>query len=64
MEQLISMATFAERLGCSPATAYRIVAAGRIDWTDIGIGGRPRIRISERAFRKYVDGRTEQGRVA
>lgn len=64
MEQLLSVAQFAKRLHVSPATAYRIVAAGRIDWTDIGTGTRPRIRISERALRKYVDGRTEHGRAA
>ncbi len=63
-EQLLKVRDLMARLRVSRATAYRIVARGQIDWTDVATGGRPSIRISEDALRKYVSGRTERGSAA
>lgn len=60
----MTVTEFGRRLGVGRATAYRHVAAGQVDVTDIGTGRRPRLRISEKAYEKFVARRTEQGRVA
>ena len=61
---LMTVEQFGKRIGVGRATAYRHVAAGQVDVTDIGTGRRPRLRISEEAYEKFVAGRTEQGRAA
>lgn len=64
MEQLLTVQQFADRIGVHKRTAYRIVAARQVDWTDVSTTGRPSIRVSERALKRYVDSRTEQGSAA
>lgn len=61
---LMTVAEFGRRLGIGRATAYRVVAAGQVDTTDVAVKGRPRLRISETAYQRYVSRRTEQGRAA
>lgn len=61
--QLLTVSEFAKRLGVGRSTAYRIVAHGEVAVTDVG-HGRPRLRITEDAFKRYVAKRTEQGRRA
>lgn len=63
-EQLLTIPEFAKRLGVSRATAYRIVADGLVDRTDVGRGGKPKTRISERALAKYLANREIPGRRA
>lgn len=60
----MTVTEFGLRIGVGRATAYRHVAAGAVDVTDIGTGSRPRLRISEKAYEKFVARRTVQGRAA
>lgn len=63
-ERLMTVIQFGERIGVPRSTAYGIVAAGLIDWTNISTGKKPRIRISEAAFQRYVAARERKGRRA
>lgn len=50
-----SVAVLAKRLGVSPASAYRIVASGEIDLVDgRATGKKPRIRITEAAYERFL----------
>jgi excisionase family DNA binding protein len=62
--QLLTIPEFAARLGVSRATAYRIVADGLVDRTDVGRGSKPKTRISEAALARYIAKREKQGRRA
>lgn len=51
----MSVTEFGRRLGISPASAYRIVAAGEVDLVDgKATGKRPRIRITEAALERFL----------
>lgn len=63
-DQLLTIPQFAQRLGVSRATAYRIIADGLVDRTDVGRGRRPKTRISERAVAKYIAAHEIRGRRA
>ncbi len=63
MSALMTVAEFGRRLGVSRATAYRIVAAGYIDRTDVG-RGKANTRISEAAYTRYLAANTKRGRRA
>jgi excisionase family DNA binding protein len=63
-ERLLTIPQFAECIGVSRATAYRIVADGLIDRTDVGRGGKPKTRISESALARYVQRHQIAGRRA
>lgn len=52
---LMTVEQFAQRIGVSRATAYRIVGAGEVDRTPVGHGSKPKIRISERALERYIE---------
>lgn len=51
---LMTVREFGARIGVSRSSAYEIVAARRIDTTDVGTGRRPRLRISEDALKRYI----------
>lgn len=61
---LMTMTEFAARLCVSRATAYRIVAAGLVDITPVGLGPKPNIRISEAALERYIERNEKPGRRA
>jgi hypothetical protein len=62
-ERLMTVTEFGDRIGVPRATAYRIVAAGQIDCTNVSTGTqRPRIRISEAAYKRYIAAREIKGR--
>lgn len=61
---LMTVTEFGRRLGVSRATAYRKVAARQVATTDVAVKGKPRLRISEDALKRYIAGRTEQGSAA
>lgn len=61
----MSVTEFGKRLGISPASAYRIVAAGEVTLTDAkATGKRPRIRITEAAFEQFLKRRQMRGSAA
>lgn len=61
----MSVTEFGRRLGISRASAYRIVASGEIDLLDgKAFGRRPRVRISEAAFEKFLRRRQIHGTAA
>jgi excisionase family DNA binding protein len=64
MAQLLTIPQFADRIGVSPRTAYRIVADGLVDRTDVGRGSKPKTRISEAALERYLKRREVRGRHA
>lgn len=57
---LMTVTEFGQRIGVKRATAYRIVAARQVDTTDVAVRGRPRLRISEEALKRYVARREER----
>jgi len=61
--QLLTVPQFAARLGVSRRTAYRIIAAGLIDRSDVG-RGKPKTRISEAALDRYLKRCEKKGRHA
>lgn len=64
-ERYMSVKDFAVRIDVPRSTAYRIIAAGLIDVTNVSAGTRrPRLRISEAAFERYVAAREIKGRRA
>jgi len=54
-EQLFEIAEIAARMRVSPRTVYRHIAAGRLIPTNVASRGRPRLRISETNYRRFVD---------
>ena len=50
----MTVAQFGKRIGVGRATAYRLVAAGRVAVVNVGTGRRPRLRVSEEAFQEFV----------
>jgi excisionase family DNA binding protein len=60
----MTVAEFGERLGISRRSAYRVVAAGLVDLTDVGTRARPRLRITEQALERYLERRRIPGRKA
>lgn len=63
-DKLMTVAEFGARLGVSRAAAYRLVAAGRITTVDVSCGGRPKLRVTEAAFERYLAANTIPGRAA
>lgn len=55
MSAAMSVPDFGRRIGVSRASAYRIVAAGLVELTNVGTGARPRVRITEAALDAYLD---------
>lgn len=62
--QLMTITEFGKRIGVSQATAYRIVAAGLVDITPVGLGPKPNVRISEAALERYIERNEIPGRRA
>lgn len=62
MKNLMTVEQFGKRIGVGRATAYRFVAAREIDTTDIALKGRPRLRITEDALKRFIARR--EGRAA
>lgn len=61
----MSVTEFGRRLGISRASAYRIVASGEIALTDAkATGKRPRTRISEAAYQRFLAKRQMKGMAA
>lgn len=59
----MSVAEFARRLSVSRASAYRIVASGDIQLTDgRATGKKPRVRITEDAYARFLAKREMGGR--
>lgn len=56
-ERLYTVPEWAALIGVSRTTAYAIIGAGQVERVDVGLGSRPRVRISESAHRAYVAGR-------
>lgn len=54
MSAAMSVQDFGRRIGVSRASAYRIVAAGLVELTNVGTGDRPRVRITEAALDTYL----------
>lgn len=56
---------FGERLGISRTSAYRLVAAGAVDVVDIApTSAKPRLRIIEAAYQRFLSKREIKGRAA
>jgi hypothetical protein len=53
-DRLWSVEEWGQVLGVSRAQAYRLVAAGHVEPTDVGASGRPRLRISRTAHEAYL----------
>jgi hypothetical protein len=53
-ETAMSVVEFGRRLGISRASAYRIVAAGEVELTNVGTGRTPRIAITESALDEFL----------
>lgn len=51
----MSVQDFGRRIKVSRASAYRIVAAGLVELTNVGTGDRPRLRITEAALSAYLE---------
>jgi len=62
--RLLTVAEFGRAIGVGRATAYRLIAARQVATTDVSVKGRPRLRISEAAMKRFIDRRTEQGSAA
>lgn len=61
----MSVREFAKRLDVSPATAYRLVAAGAVNVTNVDASGKkPRLRITEAALERFLAKREIKGRAA
>ncbi len=52
---LLSVKAAALRLDASPMTVYRLVYAGRLIPHYIGLGSKPRVRISEPDLDAYIE---------
>jgi hypothetical protein len=55
---------FGQRIDVPRSTAYDIVKAGHVDVVNIGSKRRPRLRISEAAYQRYIRSREHKGRRA
>jgi excisionase family DNA binding protein len=61
----MSIPEFAARLGVHRATAYRLIAAGAVTVTDVSASGKkPRLRITEAAYERFLSKREIKGRAA
>lgn len=61
----MSVSEFGRRIGVSPATAYRLVAAGAVSVTNVDASGsRPRLRVTEAALERFLAKREIKGRAA
>ncbi len=63
---LLTIASAAQRLGCSDMHVYRLIAAGELDAVDIAQPGarRPKTRVSEANLASYIKARTRRARPA
>jgi predicted site-specific integrase-resolvase len=56
---------FGERLGISRTSAYRLVRTGAVDLTNIApTTSKPRLRITEAAYERFLSKREIKGRAA
>jgi predicted site-specific integrase-resolvase len=61
----MTITQFGARLGISRTSAYRLVAAGAVNVTDIApTSSKPRLRITEAAFERFLSKREIKGRAA
>lgn len=61
----MSVTELGRRLGISRASAYRLIASGEIALLDAKVSGkRPRVRISETAFERFLAKRQMGGQAA
>lgn len=58
MTLLLTVPEAAEELRCSENTVYRLISEGLIQTCDIGLRGRARTRITQRALQDFIAART------
>lgn len=58
VSKLFSVVEAAELLSCSKDHVYDLIAHGHLAATDIGIGRRPKTRVSAKAIDAYIAART------
>jgi excisionase family DNA binding protein len=51
----LTIPEFAERIGVSERTAYRLIADGKVNRHDVGRGSKTRTRVSERELEAYLE---------
>jgi excisionase family DNA binding protein len=58
--KLLAIPQVADRIGCSRATVYRLIAGGELAVTDIAPKGskRPKSRVSEDVLAAYIKAHT------
>ena len=56
---LLTVPQAAERLQIHPQAVYRLIWAGQLEWTNVGTGKRPRIRVSEKQLAAFLREREE-----